>query len=61
MEIARWMNAVKVRGKAVSWGVIMPIEPLSLAIIGLTPELTPCLIPLGGLGRRRWVNFSECR
>ena len=31
MEIARWINAVKVRGKAVSRGVIMPIEPYPLA------------------------------
>ena len=30
MEIAHWINAVKVRGKAASRGVIMPIEPYSL-------------------------------
>ena len=48
MEIAYWINAVKECGKAVSRGIIMPIEPLSLAIIGLTPELAPCLIPFGG-------------
>ena len=48
MEIARWIIAVKVCGKAVSRGVTVPIEPLLLAIIGLTPELGPCSIPLGG-------------
>ena len=61
VEIVDWINAVKVRGTAVSRGVMMPIEPLSLAIIGLTLELAPCLAPLGGLGRRSWINFSECR
>lgn len=32
MEIADWMNAVKVCGRAVSRGVIMPIEPFPLAL-----------------------------
>lgn len=31
MEITRWINAVKVRGKDVSRGVIMPIDPFPLA------------------------------
>lgn len=47
MEIAHWINAVKLCGKALSRGVIMPIEPLSLA---LPPELPPCLVVLAGVG-----------